>query len=1129
MLPKTQLPRECQIKRTSVLLLVLAGMLTALGAFASAQNCSIPSFTQSIYAVGGDVRSVAVADFDGDGRPDLAVANADLASVSVLTNVIGLGGPAVNNSYSVGTFPLSVAAGDFTGDGKPDIITANDSSNTISLLRNNGAGGFVPAGTFNTGAGPVGLAVGDFNNNGNLDVAVATSSNVNVLLGNGQGGFGAPINLPGGASKIITADFNNDGRLDLAVEGNSIQIYLGDGTGHFSAASCSISAGGGLAAGDVNGDGKLDLVVANVPAAQIQVSLGDGAGCFGAPTGIDVLNAGRPGFVALGDLNKDGKLDIVAGATVLLGNGTGGFGAPVAYGMGSLGSGPGANTVIADFDGDSNLDIASAATGTAGILFGDGAGGFRFAVGPSDRGAYGLARADLNGDGKLDLVVMSNGNFVVMLGDGTGKLSAPTIVNVPSSSSFVGPVIADFNGDTKLDVAVVDATANGPGGAPRFHVLPGDGLGGFGSAISTSFDAAEPFSVAGGDLNGDGRTDLVTVNRGGGNNNEGSISIGLGDGAGHFTMQPKVSVRTPANPAGVGFGDFNSDGKMDLAIPSGFGFGILLGNGAGGFAPRIEITTANASSIRTADLNGDGKADLAMVSEEPNGKLSVVFGDGQGGFSAPNQFSLGFFPEDLTVADFNSDGKLDLAVAISRQEASPSPTRSAISVLFGDGMGGFGPASTILADRGAWRIVAGDLNGDARPDIITANQPVNNLTVALNTCTGPILTGFLQFSAPTYSVGEGDGSVNITVTRTGNTVGPASVKYATSDGSASSRSDYMASFGTLRFNDGETSKSFSVLIVDDARATEGNESFNVTLSEPVGATLGAPSAAVVGIVDNDPTVTAVNPIDSTDFFVHQHYLDFLNRLPDAAGLQFWTSQITECDSRPEPERTSCREVLRINVSAAFFLSIEFQETGYLVYRIYKTAYGDATSLNVPGTVPIVRLNEFLGDSQQIGQGVIVGQGNWQQLLENNKNAFVLEYVQRQRFTDAFPLSMTPLQFVDKLNQNAGLVLSQNEHDQLVTQLTGATDVTAGRAAALRQVAEHSLLRQREFNRAFVLMQYFGYLRRNPDDPQDSDFRGWKFWLDKLNQFNGNFIDAEMVKAFLSSTEYRVRFNSANGF
>jgi hypothetical protein len=1104
-------------------------MLAPLGVPASAQTCSTPSFTQAaVYPVGNDIRSVAVADFDADGRPDLAVANADSSSVSVLMK-IGSGGPGVNNTYSVGRFPLGVAAADFTGDGKPDIVTADDSAATITLLRNNGTGGFVPGGTFNVGGGPVGLVVGDFDNNGNPDVAVANGSGASVLLGDGQGRFAAPIFAQGGANKILAADFNNDGKLDLAMVGSSIQIRLGDGTGHFAAASCPISTTGGLAAGDVNGDGKLDLIVANISAAEIQVRLGDGTGCFGAPTATNVLNAGRPGFAALGDLNKDGKLDIIAGATVLLGNGTGGFGAPIAYGMSSLGGSPGANTVIADFDGDGNLDIASGSRGSAGILFGDGAGGFRLATGPDGRGAFGIARADLNGDGKLDLVVGSNANFVVMLGDGTGKFSAPATLTIPALSSLANPLIADFNGDTKLDIAGLDLSHTTPGGLERLQVFLGDGLGGFGSAISTGFDFPDPSSLSGGDLNGDGKTDLVTVNRGGGNNNEGSISIGLGDGAGHFTMQPNVSARSASNPVAVAFADFNSDGKMDLATPSGFGFSILLGNGAGGFAPRTHITTANSSSIRTADLNGDGKADLAMVGEGPNDKLSVLLGDGLGGFSAPLQFNLGAFPSDLTVADFNSDGKLDLAASSSTEETFPLASRSAVAVLFGDGTGGFGPASTIPAERTASRIVAGDFNGDTRPDIITANQQGNNLTLMLNTCSGPLPTASLQFSAPLYTVSEGNGSVTVTVTRTGNTVGQASVRYATSDGSASSRSDYIAAFGTLRFADGEASKTFSVLIVDDARAIDDDESFNLTLSEPVGANLGSPSSVIVGIVDNDPTVTTVNPIDSAAFFVRQHYLDFLNRLPDAAGLQFWTNQITECDSQPEPARTSCREARRINVSASFFLSIEFQETGYLVYRTYKTAYGDSTSPNVPGTVPIVRLNEFLGDSQQIGQGVVVGQGNWQQQLENNKNTFVLEYVQRQRFIDAFPLSMTPLQFVDKLNQNADFVLSQDEHDQLVAQLTGATDVAAGRATALRQVADHSLLKQREFNRAFVLMEYFGYLRRNPDDPSDTDFRGWKFWLDKLNEFNGNFVNADMVKSFLLSTEYRDRFNSVNGF
>lgn len=750
------------MNKVCVFVLLLGTIFSALCLSTFAQTCSLPSFTQApVYPVeGSDVRSIASADFDGDGGPDLAVANADTSSVTVLLKV-GRGEPAIIATHAVGTFPLSVATGDFTGDGKPDIISASNSSETISLLRNGGSGVFVPGGTFNSGSGGLDLAVGDFDNNGTLDVAVALGSNVRILLGNGQGGFGAPTFFQAPASEIIAADFNNDGKLDLATAGSTTQIRLGNGAGQFGAPSCGVQSSAGLAAGDVNGDGKLDLVLTNVLSAQIQIHIGDGAGCLGAPTNIDVLNANRPRFVDLADLNKDGNLDIVAGATVLLGNGSGAFGPPFSFGMGSLSS----NTVIADFNSDSNLDIASASRGTAGILFGDGAGGFRFAAGQVDRGAYGVAHADLNSDGKLDLAVMSDSSFVVMLGDGTGNLSPPSIVTLPGLS-VIGPVIADFNSDTKLDVAVLEATHNGPGGLPRLHVGFGNGLGGFGSPISTSFDSSDPAGLAGGDLNADGRIDLVTMNRGGGNNNEGTISIGLSDGAGHFTMQPNISVRVAVNPVEAAFADFNKDGKMDLAVPSGFGFSILLGDGAGGFAPRTHITTANSSSIRTADLNGDGNADLIMVAQGMNGKTSVVLGDGTGGFTAPLQFSLGTFASDLTLADFNNDGKLDLAVAISQQEPSPSPARAGIAVLLGDGAGGFGSPVTNLIDGGPSRIIAADLNGDARPDLITAHQFINNLTVALNTCSGstptPTPTPASTISG-TVTDGNGQGIGDVTM------------------------------------------------------------------------------------------------------------------------------------------------------------------------------------------------------------------------------------------------------------------------------------------------------------------------------------------------------------------------------
>ena len=387
----------------------------------------------------------------------------------------------------------------------------------------------------------------------------------------------------------------------------------------------------------------------------------------------------------------------------------------------------------------------------------------------------------------------------------------------------------------------------------------------------------------------------------------------------------------------------------------------------------------------------------------------------------------------------------------------------------------------------------------------------------------------IQLSSSAYSAGEGDKNIQVTIDRIGDTSTASTVDLTTSDlsasqscsvtnGIASSRCDYQNVFTTLHFAAGETAKTFSVLLVDDAYL-EGQETFSLTLSNPNGAQLGANSTATLTIVDNE-IANGVNPVDVADFSVRQHYLDFFTREPDPLGFAFWTNQINQCGADAQ-----CVEIKRINVSAAFYLSIEFQETGYLVERMYKAAYGDAQGTSTIGgahplTVPIVRFNELLTDTQQIGFGVVVGQPGWEQVLEDNKVAFSNDFVQRARFTAALPQSLTPTQFVDQLNANAGNPLSTAERDQLIADLTGGTKT---RAQVLRAVAEDLDLKSAEFNRAFVLMQYFGYLRRNPNDLPDSDYTGYDFWLTKLNQFNGNFINAEMVKAFLSSIEYRQRF------
>jgi len=261
-------------------------------------------------------------------------------------------------------------------------------------------------------------------------------------------------------------------------------------------------------------------------------------------------------------------------------------------------------------------------------------------------------------------------------------------------------------------------------------------------------------------------------------------------------------------------------------------------------------------------------------------------------------------------------------------------------------------------------------------------------------------------------------------------------------------------------------------------------------------------------IDLPSGVTAGNLIDDTTFFVAQHYRDFLGREPDAGGLQFWTNQITSCGAD-----TACREIRRINASAAFFQSIEFQETGFLVYRAHTAAFATRERL---------RFHDFQLEQQRVSRGVVIGVPGAEALLEANKQAYLNEFVARPDFLARYPAALSPEQFVDALNQNAGGALSAEERNALAFDLTNGART---RAQVLRAVAEDADLRAAEFRRAFVLTEYFGYLRRNPADPPESNlnFDGYNFWLGKLNQFNGNFVSAEMVKAFITSGEYRQRF------
>jgi hypothetical protein len=369
----------------------------------------------------------------------------------------------------------------------------------------------------------------------------------------------------------------------------------------------------------------------------------------------------------------------------------------------------------------------------------------------------------------------------------------------------------------------------------------------------------------------------------------------------------------------------------------------------------------------------------------------------------------------------------------------------------------------------------------------------------------------LQFAAPEVRVEEGAGSLQLTVTRTGPLYTSAAVSYRTVGRTASPRGDFSAAAGTIRFHPGESSKTLSLHVTDD-RLSEPEESFDVVLGGPSRATLGLSTTSVT--IQDDDAASGPSAVGDAGFdpgfFVRQHYVDFLGREPDPNGLDFWTHELQNCGADVQ-----CREVRRVNVSAAFFLSIEFQQTGYFVYRLYQAAYGR----RVGGVVPL-RLDEFLSDTNEVGQGVIVGRDYWETNLREGKRNFVSAFVARPEFVEKYPLSMTAESYVDALDANTGGSLTADERRVLIFILEGRR---ASRAEVLYQIVEKAAFRQRELNRAFVLMQYFGYLRRDPDSAPDSDFSGYRFWLSKLEQFNGNFVEAEMVKAFITSDEYRKRF------
>ncbi|MGH3849568.1 MAG: DUF4214 domain-containing protein, partial [Pseudonocardiaceae bacterium] len=329
---------------------------------------------------------------------------------------------------------------------------------------------------------------------------------------------------------------------------------------------------------------------------------------------------------------------------------------------------------------------------------------------------------------------------------------------------------------------------------------------------------------------------------------------------------------------------------------------------------------------------------------------------------------------------------------------------------------------------------------------------------------------------------------------------------------------YVAASGTLSFAAGETSKSFTILLVDNG-LVDGTQTFDILLSNPTGAGVTAPARAIVTLTDNDTPPITTNPIDSTPFFVTEQYYDFLNRAPDAGGLAFWTGEINNVCAAND---ATCINRRRIEVSAQFFIELEFQRTGGFVYRQYRAAFGDTQPFPNPdpnGGAAGLRLPNyavFLPDRARIDARA--------EFINGSLQALANDFVSRTAFTTRYPTSLTNEQFVDALIANIQTASGANLTSQRSVLLSELT--AGGRGRVLYRLAQDDAQNNpvdnrsfitAEFNRAFVLMQYFGYLRRDPD------IGGYNFWLGVLN---GQGLNGQrfMVCNFITSREYQERFS-----
>lgn len=702
------------------------------------QSCSDTNFSAPpVFDLGNTPQSLAIGDLDGDGKADLVAINLLGNNVSVLRNTgTTTTSFAPHVDFTVGSLPNTVALGDIDGDGKLDIVVTNNTSSTISVLRNTssiGALSFTRT-DFSAGNQPQPLAIGDIDGDGKLDVVVGNYSNktISILRNTSNVGsvsfatFFTSFFVPNNPRSIVIGDIDGDGKTDVAVansgSSNVVSVFRNTSSVGSMVLNAPINYATGTSPssviiGDLDGDGKQDLAVANSGSNDVSMFLNSSiVGSISFTTTPNLAVGSLPSSIKAGQIDSDGKLDLVV---VNRGNNN-----------------------VSVLRNTSSIGLLSFATHTD------------FAVG---NGPNCVVVADLDGDGRAELAITNaSARNLIVLNNRTSSstISFLGVNNISLGTSLAAIAITDLDGDTKPDVVIVDDSIN------SVSVLMNTSTIGTASFTRTDFTVGTlPDAVAIGDLDGDGKPDLAVANY-----TSNTISVLLNTSTlGSISFSSAISLNIGTTPSAVAIGDIDGDGKLDLAVTgqNTNTVRVLLNNstiGSVNFSPATTFAVGTVPmSVAIGDIDGDGKPDLAIANQNSN-NVSVLKNNssiGSATFASATNFAVSIVPRSILMADLDGDGKLDLATA---NRASTGTTVSVLRNTSSVGTINFATRNDFTVETQPYGIVAGDVDGDGKLDLVVSNGGNNSVSVLKNNSS----TGSMNFNSRTnYLVGTNPFGVGI--------------------------------------------------------------------------------------------------------------------------------------------------------------------------------------------------------------------------------------------------------------------------------------------------------------------------------------------------------------------------------